>query len=259
MNNSVDVKFDASEAEAVLSILDKKANGFPIIQSDWDSLFASEGYILLKQREESIEKPFEDLDFINFVNSLELLTIREDLRTSLTSWREVNLILTAEKALTYLPSNTLIGAKVFPVIKPKTNSFVFDFKNNPAIFLYLDPQISPKQLENTLIHEMHHIGLEKARIGIRQSAEWNTLSPNTQTLLMWVDLFGEGLAMLAAAGGPKIHPHQDSNVEDRDRWDRDMLNYERDFREVEAFLVDVSTGRISGEAMLEAGNRFFGI
>jgi len=38
----------------------------------------------------------------------------------------------------------------------------------------------------------------------------------------WIGAFGEGFAMLAAAGGPAIHPHAVSSPEERARWDKDV-------------------------------------
>jgi hypothetical protein len=48
----------------------------------------------------------------------------------------------AERILRYLPPSAVIRAKVYPVIKPGKNSFVWEASSNPAIFLYLDPQVS---------------------------------------------------------------------------------------------------------------------
>ena len=45
------------------------------------------------------------------------------------------------------------------MIKPKTNSFAFETRIDPSIFLYLNPAMSKAQFENTVAHEMHHIGL----------------------------------------------------------------------------------------------------
>lgn len=38
-----------------------------------------------------------------------------------------------------------------------------------------------------------------------------------------------------------------------------MQNFEDDFRDVEAFLLDVADGKLSGQSMLDTGFRFFGI
>ena len=41
------------------------------------------------------------------------------------------------------------------MVKPKTNSFVFETTSNPAIFLYLDPEESQSEFENIVAHESH--------------------------------------------------------------------------------------------------------
>jgi hypothetical protein len=222
MASNVDVSFEPDEANAVLCILEIQAGGLPIPESDWQTLFDSEGYIRLKEREASIGRSFEDDGFKSFITSPDLLARRNDLKQTLQTWQQINLDNVLSRTLAYLPVETSFRAKIYPVIKPKTNSFVFDLENNPAIFLYLDPDIQLDQLENTLVHELLHIGL-------------------------------------AAAGSPDIHPHVSSKPEDREHWDESMQKFEADFREVEAFLIDVADGKLSGQPMLEAGFRFFGI
>jgi hypothetical protein len=44
------VRLVNDEAEAVLSILAKHAAQQPITEADWQRVFASEGYVRLKQR-----------------------------------------------------------------------------------------------------------------------------------------------------------------------------------------------------------------
>lgn len=61
-------------------------------------------------------------------------------------------------ARAHLPPEARIRATVHVVIKPRTNSFVFEVRTNPAIFLYLDPARTGPQFENTVAHELHHIG-----------------------------------------------------------------------------------------------------
>jgi hypothetical protein len=68
------------------------------------------------------------------------------------------------------------------------------------------------------------------------------------------------MAMVAAAGGPDVHPHADSPAADRRRWDQDMASFTSDFHKVEAFFLDILDGRLRGEeAIQEAGMAFFGI
>jgi hypothetical protein len=50
--------------------------------------------------------------------------------------------------------------RVFPDIKPLTNSFVWSAKGGDlAIFLYVEYQTTAR-FENTVAHECHHIGLQ---------------------------------------------------------------------------------------------------
>jgi hypothetical protein len=131
----------------------------------------------------------------------------------------------ARRVLTYLPSQSRIRAKVFPVIKPQTNSFVFDVQTDPAIFLYVDPALGAEQFENTVGHELHHIGL--ASVAGEMEPALKGLPPRARAAAEWMGAFGEGMAMLAAAGGPDVHPHAHSSPEDRARWDHDLANFSR--------------------------------
>jgi hypothetical protein len=51
-----------------------------------------------------------------------------------------------------------------------------------------------------------------------------------------IGAFGEGFAVLAAAGGPDVHPHAVSSPDERARWDKDMLNFNEDLKKVETFF-----------------------
>ena len=164
----------------------------------------------------------------------------------------------ARLALNYLPKDARINAKIYPVIKPRENSFVFDLKNDPAIFSYLDPTVSPQKFENTLAHEMHHIGYGTSCPSKQTAAEREKLSANVQTALTWTGAFGEGFAMLAAAGGPDIHPHAVSDKEERARWDTDVANFNDDLKKVEKLLLDILDGRLTGEEATKTGYSFFG-
>jgi len=68
------------------------------------------------------------------------------------------------------------------------------------------------------------------------------------------------VAMLAAAGGPEVHPHATSPPEDRARWDRDIANASADLRRVEIFLLDVLERRVTdADSIGRAGMSFFGV
>jgi hypothetical protein len=257
---AVDIRLVTDEADAVLSILQETLAGKPPVEADWTRLFSTEGYVRLKKREQSLKRPFEDGDFKEFAQSPELRTKTAALADTLELWKRADLKAAASRALTYLPAGTAIRAKVYPVIKPKTNSFVFELQTDPAIFLYLDPEMSSAQFENTVAHELHHIGFAAACLPAFEGEEYKKRPAEVRTVLEWIGSFGEGVAMLAAASGPDVHPHAVSPTADRERWDKDMANFNSDLKKVEEFFLDILDGRLKGEEVIrEAGFSFFGI
>jgi hypothetical protein len=81
-----------------------------------------------------------------------------------------------------------------------------------------------------------------------------------KTAATWMGAFGEGIAMLAAAGGPNVHPHTHSSPEDRARWDRDLANFGRDLASVERFFLDIIDGQLTGEGQVrQKAFTFFGV
>jgi hypothetical protein len=156
--------------------------------------------------------------------------------------------------LAYLPEEARIHATVFPVVKPQSNSFVFEAASDPAIFLYLDATMTRAQFENTVAHELHHIGFSS--LPPRPPAA----DAAVQSVREWAGAFGEGFAMLAAAGGPDVHPHADSKREDRERWDRDVARFDADLAKVERFFLDLLDRKFkTQDAASKAGMEFFGI
>jgi hypothetical protein len=132
-------------------------------------------------------------------------------------------------------------------------------KTDPAIFLYLDPTVNREKFENTLAHELHHIGYGSSCPTKRVLDEIAKLPPNAQRVAAYVGAFGEGFAMLAAAGSPDMHPHAVSSAEDRARWDKDVANFTSDLKVVEKFFFDILENRLSREEMQKTGFSFFGI
>ncbi|HTT68676.1 MAG TPA: DUF5700 domain-containing putative Zn-dependent protease [Gemmatimonadales bacterium] len=252
------LEFDTSEAEAVLSILAKRAAHQGVGADDWRRLFQAEPYARLKAREASMGRAFADSDFQRFVLSDSLAGRTTELRQTLDDWKRADLAAAAARAFAYLPADATIRAKVYPVIKPKTNSFVFEPTTNPAIFLYLNPAETQAQFENTVAHELHHIGY--ASVAARFDSAIAALPPQARAAAEWMGAFGEGFAMLAAAGGPDVHPHADSPPEDRARWDRDVANVGRDLPILERFFLDVAQGRLATpEDRQRVAGQFFGV
>ena len=256
---AVDVRLVTDEAEAVLQVLFKKRLNETVGDVDWQHIFQSEGYVRLKKRETSMQRSFEDADFRTFVLSDELFRKAQSLEETLVRWKRADITRAAQLALAYLPKDARIRAKIYPVIKPRTNSFVFDVKGDPAIFLYLDPDVSVGKFENTLAHELHHIGYSSSCPSGQTAAEIAKLPTATQIVLRMIGAFGEGFAMLAAAGSPEIHPHAVSSNEERRRWDKDVANFNDDFEKVEKFFLDVLMNRLSDEEIDKVGFSFFGI
>ena len=243
---SLDVRIDTGEADAVLAILAKRRAKVPVTETDFDPLFATRGYVRLKQRETALQRPFDEPSMIAFVMSDDLASREDALRRTVDSWRRIDISQAASRALRYLPRGTTLRATIYPVIKPRDNSFVFDILGDPAIFMYVREEPKEK-LENTIAHELHHIGLAAA------------CKAAPQQKVHWVSAFGEGIAMLAAAGGPNVHPHAVSPAADRERWDRDVARAEQDLRTVEKFLLDVANGRLDEDAARARAMEFFGV
>jgi len=255
----VNVKLVTDEAEAVLSVLIKHKSNQSITETDWQRIFQSEGYVRLKKRETSMQRSFEDADFKKFVLSDDLAQRTAWLLETLARWKSADVSRAARLALAYLPKDARIRAKIYPVIKPRENSFVFEVKEDPAIFLYLDPAVGQKKFENTLAHELHHIGYGSSCAATSASEEIKTLPANTRTALKWVSAFGEGFAMLAAAGGPDVHPHAVSDAEERARWDKDVANFDADLQKVEQFFLDVLGNKLTEDQIQKTAYSFFGI
>lgn len=260
----VQLTFDTSEAEVVLDILALRSQGEPVPDAQWQQLFATTPYRRLKQREKAIGEfvndpsiAFTDDDFKQFVLSEDLRSRAPALSSTLDRWRNADLRTDAARALTYLPPDATIRAQVYPVIKPRRNTFVWEASTDPAIFVYLDPAVSWEKFANTVTHELHHIGL--ASVGPIYSNKIAALSEPVRWAAGWLSAFGEGMAMLAAAGGPDRDPHAASSREERAGWEHDMGRFSENLRTINQFFLDVVNDRFSGKgAVDEAAGAFFG-
>ena len=257
--SSANVSMVTDEVDAALAILAKTKAGQPITDSDWRRLFSSEGYVRLKKRETSMQRPFEDREFAAFILSDKLVERATALQDTLNKWTQADTTGAARRAFAYLPPGSRFRARIYPMIKPRENSFVFEVNTDPAIFLYLDPEVTSEQFENTLAHELHHIGYGGSCPRAQTKREMSRLPRETQAVINWIGAFGEGFAMLAAAGGPDIHPHAASKPDDRARWDRDVSNFNDDLKKVEAFFGNVLAGKLSKQDEERLGFSFFGV
>lgn len=238
---NVNVTMVDDEPRAVLAILEKRAAQQPITESDWQRVFASEGYVRLEAREHSMQRAFENDAFRAFVMSDELLAKRAELAATLDAWTRADLEKAGARALAYLPKGATIRAKVYPSIKPKSNSFVFETATNPAIFLYLEP-LSREEFERTVAHELHHVGFAGACNSDRGNSD----------AVKWLSAFGEGVATLAA-GGPESKP--DVQAE----WNAEMQRFDANFATLSEFFTQVTEGKLTGDAQTKRAFAFYGI
>jgi hypothetical protein len=255
----VNLKLVTDEAEAVLNVLAKHRANQSIDEADWQRIFQSEGYVRLKKRETSMQRSFENTDFKTFVLSDAMTQRGPALQEALARWKSADIDGAARMALAYLPKDAQIRAKIYPVIKPRENTFVFEVQQDPAIFFYLNPAESREKFMNTLAHELHHIGYGGSCPLKNTAEEIKKLPANVRIALQLVGAFGEGFAMLAAAGGPDVHPHAVSGAEERARWDKDVANFDADLKKVEQFLLDVVGGKLSEDEIQKIGFSFFGV
>ncbi|HET8966386.1 MAG TPA: DUF5700 domain-containing putative Zn-dependent protease [Candidatus Acidoferrum sp.] len=252
----VQVKLDTSEADSVLAILAKRKQAQPLTDADWNTLFATDPYQRLKKREAAMQRSFSDDDFRTFVLADELLQQYDDLARTLAAWKRIDMRAGGLRVLPYLPAQAEIHVKVFPEIKPTHNSFVFDVDTDPAIFLYLDPNVSPQEFDNTVSHEMHHIGLSSTERLYEKKL--STLTPASQKAALWMGAFGEGLALLAAAGGPDVPPNVYSQPDRQANWELGMKNFSGDLATLDVFFWQVLDGHLQGDAVDQKAYTFFG-
>ncbi|HVD61931.1 MAG TPA: DUF5700 domain-containing putative Zn-dependent protease [Gemmatimonadaceae bacterium] len=254
-DSRVDVQLVDDEAVAALAILETELARRPVTEAQWNRLYSAEGYVRLRQRESYMKRDFTDADFKAFLESDTLIRRTEALRKTLSGIQRVDVSNAAAQALSYLPRNARIVAHLYPEIKPKTNSFVFSLDTIPGIFLYVDPLQSQAEFQNTLTHELHHIGLNSAC----GTAHDSSLEEPLRTLVVRMGGFGEGLAMLAAAGSADRNAHYESDSATRNRWNRDVANHEANLRLLERFFLDVVEGRVtSPDSVNTLAGTFYG-
>jgi hypothetical protein len=237
----VTVQVELDQAEAVIALLEQRARGIDPTEADWRRLESTIGYIRLKRRQESFGAEEFDAGFREFVRSEDAVRRLAALREALVKWRGINVSAAAARAQAYLPDSIVIEATIYPVIKRAPNSFVFELDTDPAIFLYVDPDRSAAVLENTLAHELHHVG----SAACPDPAGADTLDAPARRVVNWLSAFAEGMAVLAAAGGPDVHPHASSPADAWTVWERDVANFATDVARIERFFRRILDGALT--------------
>jgi hypothetical protein len=251
-----DVTIIRDALDATTGILGNRAVGRDIPQHMWDSLFSTQGYQRLKERELAMRRPFTDSAFRAFLLSDTLLARLPELLPAVRLWSEINLGSAAAKAAAYLPAGTPIRANLYPLIKPRGNSFVHRGPDGVmGIFIYIDPTMPPSELRTTLAHELHHIGYSAACPGTTVATDTSA----EQSLRRMLGAFGEGLAMLAAAGGPDVDPNAMSRKSMRETWASNMSHVGEHLAAIDSLIQDVASGRVtSSDSVMSRAVAFYG-
>jgi hypothetical protein len=106
-------------------------------------------------------------------------------------------------------------------------------------------------------HESHHIGLADAQAKYGKIVE--AAAEPKQAVLNWLGGFGEGLAVLAAAGSPDRHPMEGFSMADRVRWNQDMKFFAQEFAHLDQYFCDVLRGGFKDRDTIDhVGFTFFG-
>jgi hypothetical protein len=254
----LDLSLEPDQARAVLAVLTARAGGDTVPDSLWARLHAAEGYRRAMERERGMNELFgldrgiNDASFREWVLSDASLEQLEARRDALAAWEAIDLEWAGARALAYLPPGTRLRATIYPIIREQKNSFVWEAgSDDPAIFMYVHPGKTAADLQHILAHELHHIGVAGVCTEAGASA-----TPEAAQVLRWLSGFGEGLAVLAAAGGPDgpTHPHDPPEV--RDSWVARLDSLEQDMSELEGFFSEILGGRLSGDEIGRRGLTF---
>ena len=255
---AIALRFVPDEANAVLAILERRAAGGSPDDAQWNALFSSEGYRRLAARERSMQRPFDDAAFRGFVMQPELLAQRAALASTVAAWQHADVTLCGRRALAYLPTGSRLRAAVYAEIKPQRNSFVYDLEHDPGIFLYADPAKGATEFTYTVAHELHHVGFAQNCPAPAVRAQIEKLPPRLAALERWLGGFGEGFAVLAGAGGPDVNPATVVGASARAEWDEESATFAPRMAQLAEFFRGILSGRLTGDAMRDAGMTFFG-
>ena len=176
----VHIRWIDDEANSVIRAIRSKDSSDGVMEQ----IFKTEGYRRLNDRETGMGRPLAKKDFINCITDSK--STADDYSKTLDEWAKLDFNALGNRSAAYLPKNAKLEASVYPLIKPYSNSFVWDVEKNPAIMLYLDPKKSAAEVAMTVTHELHHIGSEMVHRD-RGSAESKELNPLCYFFLVGFD------------------------------------------------------------------------
>lgn len=254
----INLNLDTSEADQAILILEMERAGRPVSGQKWKSLFATAPYRALKARETSMGRAFTDEQFKTFLSSPEALGQLDIWKRTIAGMKSADMTAIGRHVLQWLPAGATLHARVFPEIKPLPNSFVWSARPDEvrAIFLSVQRQTSDS-FQNTVAHELHHIGLDS--LDARQEALQAGMPKQVKLAVKWLSAFGEGEAMLAAAGSTDRHPHWEDDGVARARWDSDLMHFNVDLRSVQDLMLEIVNGKLTDdEAIQKRAAAFWG-
>jgi hypothetical protein len=252
-----DLALNLDQARATLDLLAQRATGHTVPDTAWTAIFATEGHRRVMERERGMDAHFgldrgiNEASFRAWAESDLALDSLAERRMALDAWVRVDLDAAAALALAYLPAEARLRGTIYPLVREQRNSFIWDTDtDHPAIFMAVQPGLGPAALQHILAHEFHHIGAVSACAG-RQRLDGPA---EAREVLRWLGGFGEGLAVLAAAGGVgrPTHPHDPPDV--REAWAVRLDSLATDMAALDAFFRAILAGEVTGE---EAGRRGF--
>jgi hypothetical protein len=252
-SGGVTLNVSAAAADAALAVIQARDSSSQT--EGWTRLLASRPYQRLHAREAAMGRVFTDSAFRAFLTSDSARVQAPALEATLRAWQTTDIEGAARRAAAYLPAGTPIHASLYFMIKPRLNTFVFDVQKDPTIFVAIDPSLSAAEFQNEYAHELHHIGYG---VACRENTSGTKRDPRTATVLDWMGSFGEGWAMLAAAGDPRINPHSMSSAAERATWDSAYANVGVDMSHLETFFMSILNGVSSDSVATATGMSFFG-
>ena len=260
-SSAVGVHLMTDEAEAVLGILAKRNNQLPLTEADWSRLLTSEGYVRLKAREASMKRSFEDEAFKSFVLSPELgpqtATLETDARPMVKgrhgSAREKRSDATFPNVLVSgprsTPSSNLRLTVSSSTSQATLRSFCISIPRSMRTSFATRSLMSCTTSASVAVVHPRTIADEIAR-----------LPQETQTALTWIGAFGEGFAMLAAAGSPDSSSSWREPCRGAEQRGIEVSRMRAPIdSKLEGFFQSVLQKQLTGDQVREAGFQFFGV
>lgn len=243
-SNRITINVNSFFADVVM-VFSEKPSGC-INDNDWDNLFASESYKILVERNKMLKINLTDTDFKDCVMKLLSEENLQRYKNVLQTVKSIDLQACAGRALKYLPVNATIFTTVHLVVLPQPNYFIYCTKTTSAVFISLSVGLPLDDIENILVHELHHIGFLSIEL---QNNYYSGFATSHMYALRLLGYFREGIALLAAAGSAHNHPIPSSNPDLRLLWDNSINDSINAHKKIEDIFNEIFKGNITHEEL----------